>query len=123
MENQNRGDAMFSVSIHFGPSHMCWTLLFKTEEAAAKVLASYTGADGWLTGTDDFGQTYAIACHAIHGVLLEDMEAVEAAQIHRSLAAARARAKLNIQAKSDPTLRQAAQGPGVLSPMGGRFNG
>jgi hypothetical protein len=117
---------MYSLTIHFGPNAIQWQFLFKTEEKAGVVYNTYVDAkanmaDAMLIGTDDFGQAFAIPTSEISGILLEDINAMEEARIERSLADARASAKLQGRARTDPTIRAAQQGAPVLTPMGGGF--
>lgn len=123
---------MFSLTIHFGPSSMAWALLFKEEEKAGVVYNAYMDFkmnakapdwSGMLIGSDDFGQSFAIPMEEIRGMMLEDLELVEEARIFRALANARADVKARQRAMTDPVIRQGQQGPAVLQPMGGRFNG
>jgi len=123
---------MYSLTINFGPSGSAWALLFKTEEKAGEAYNAYVGnimSGGTelnvLIGSDDFGQTYAIPVSQIHGVMLEDLDLIEAARIQRSLAEERVKIKFVAAAKSDPLIGPASRGqvPGVLTPMGGGFRG
>ena len=117
---------MYSLSIHFGPHAMVWALLFKEEAKAGEVFNAYTdfrvnGAEhGVLMGHDDFGQTFAVPFDEIRGIMIEDLDLIEEARILRSLANARGEVKARQRAATDPTIRQASQGPSVLAP---RFNG
>ena len=122
---------MFNLSISFGPTGTVWALLFKTEEKAGEAYNAYmdykmSGAtNGVLIGSDDFGQSYAIPFNEIRGVLLEDLEQIEAARIQRALVDERCKARFMAAAKTDPVIRQAMQGGGapILTPMGGGFRG
>jgi hypothetical protein len=115
---------MHSLTIHFGPNAMVWSLLFKDEEKASTIYNAYmdsrmNAADkATLLGADDFGQAFAIPMEQINGILLEDLELTEEARIQRSLADARASAKLQMRARTDSTIRQAQSGAPVLTPMG-----
>jgi hypothetical protein len=114
---------MYSLSIHFGPNAMVWAFLFKNKELASDF---YNGAikaideDWFLKIEDDFGQQCFFKKGQISGALLEDLDLVEEARILRSLANARGEVKARQRATTDPTIRQAQQGPSVLQP---RFNG
>jgi len=111
---------MYSLTIHFGPHAMCWQFLFKDgSKAKAAFCAVQTGSEQSCFD-DDFGQSVDFRGKAVHGVLLEDLDLVEEAQIQRSLVTARAQAKLNSRASQDPTLRaaQAMRGPAMIQPMG-----
>jgi len=110
---------MYSLTIHFGPSAMVWQFLFKEKAAAENAYGAAT-VNGYFRIDDDFGQTGYFESSARHGVLLEDLDLVEEAQIQRSLVNARAQAKLNSRASQDPTLRaaQAMRGPAMIQPMG-----
>jgi len=113
---------MYSLSIHFGPNAMVWALLFKEEEKAEKIFGAYvdfkatSAVDGIFLGADDFGQTFAIPFSEISGIMAEDLDLVEEARILRSLANARGEVKARTRAMSDPVLRGAQQGPGVITP-------
>ena len=117
---------MYSLTIHFGPSAMVWQFLFKEEKKPGEAYNAFVttqvegGKGGVLIGSDDFGQSYAIPFNEISGMLIEDLDLVEEAQIQRSLVNARAQAKLNSRASQDPTLRaaQAMRGPAMIQPMG-----
>jgi hypothetical protein len=119
---------MYSLSIHFGPASLVWALLFKEEEKAGVVYNAYVDAkmsgaqETVLLGADDFGQSFAIPCNEISGILLEDLDQIEEARIQRSLADERCKAKFMVRAKSDPVIRQAMGqgGPSVLTPFPGR---
>jgi hypothetical protein len=116
---------MYSLTIHFGPNAMSWALLFKDKERAFSYYSAYETAKGRnLPGRyileDDFGQHLSLELNSVHGILLEDLDLVEEARILRSLANARGEVKARQRAATDPTIRQAQQGPSVLQP---RFNG
>lgn len=117
---------MHSATICFGPAATTWVLLFKEEAGAAKIYDAYIEArrlniTGPLIGSDDFGQAFAIHMEQISGILIDDMDLSQQAYIERGLHNARAQAKAQQRAASDPTLRAAAmtQGPAALSPFGG----
>lgn len=127
---------MHSLTICFGPTGTIWTLLFKTEEKAAELYSSYLsckavgdGARGTLlASTDDFGQAFAVDLDLINGVMLENMDESQMAQIERGLHQARTQAKAETRAMSDEVIKGAMRakqmGPAVMSPVpGGRFNG
>lgn len=123
---------MYSLSIHFGPSPVPAQLLFKNEENAGSIYNNYVSfmtnnaSGGILIGSDDYGQTFAIAFKDIHAVILEDMDLGEESRIQRGLSQARGQANANKRAQSDPVIMaaQRGQGPSVLTPFGnGRFNG
>jgi hypothetical protein len=125
---KNKDDAMYSLTIHFGPNAVCWALLFKDEEKAGQTYNAFVDArrapaeKTVLIGSDDFGQSFAIPADEISGVLLEDLEQVEAARIQRSLAEERCKVKLMEAARSDPVIGAAIRqqrGAPVLTPMGG----
>lgn len=121
---RNKGEKMYSLTIHFGPNAVCWQFLFKEKgsaaDAFAKAMKAVDGSEGSIRFEDDFGQTAIIESEEFHGALLEDLDLVEEAQIQRSLVNARAQAKLNSRASQDPTLRaaQAMRGPAMIQPMG-----
>jgi len=117
---------MYSLTIHFGPNAIQWQFLFKEKEKAMQYhldISKALGRDlpGQLILEDDFGQNTTIQLTGVHGILLEDINAMEEARIERSLADARASAKLQGRARTDPTIRAAQQGAPVLTPMGGGF--
>jgi hypothetical protein len=116
---------MYSLTIHFGPNAMVWSLLFKEKERAESIFKNLsdsvqkqTPLGGLLA--DDFGQEAYIETKSIHGVMLEDLDLTEEARIQRSLMNARGEVKARQRASTDPIIRTAAQGPSVLQP---RFNG
>ena len=118
---------MYSLTIHFGPNAVSWALLFKEEEKAGVAYNAYVAnkmngiESDMLIGCDDFGQSYAIQFNDIHGMLLEDLDLVEAARIQRSLAEERCKVKLMAAARSDPVIGPAMRGAQtpVLTPIGG----
>jgi hypothetical protein len=119
---------MFSLSISFGPTGTVWAFLFKEEKDAGEVYNAYMdfkgsrAEGGVLIGHDDYGQTFSFPFEEIRGVLLEDLEQIEAARIQRALIDEHVKAKFIAAAKSDPVIMAAArgQGPGVITPMGNR---
>lgn len=124
---------MHSLTICFGPTGTTWTLLFKEEEKAAALYNNYVRAANnvdraMLVGSDDFGQAFAINIDLVNGIMLEDMDLSQMAQVERGLHQAKAQAKAQERAMADPvilqSLRRQQQGPAVMSPVpGGRFNG
>lgn len=113
---------MYSLTIHFGPNAMVWALLFKEEEKAGAIYNSYMDFQvseaeyGMLIGADDFGQSFAIPMNQINGIMLENMDLVMEARIHRSLDNARGEIKAKQRAMTDPVIRAAQNGPGVIAP-------
>ena len=113
---------MYSLTIHFGPNAMVWALLFKEEAKAKSVYNAYMdfkmseATEGMLIGADDFGQAFAIPMDQINGIMLEDLDLVEEARILRSLANARGEVKVRQRAATDPVIRAAQNGPGVIAP-------
>lgn len=115
---------MYSLTINFGATGTAWAFLFKEKDEAHKQFdtAMLLHRDGKsFAVTDDFGQYGSMS--NINGVVLEDLEQVEAARIYRSLAEERLKVKLMEAARADPTIRAAMnqQRPPVLTPMGGGF--
>lgn len=114
-----KGRKMYSLTIHFGPNAMVWSFLFKEEKTAkaARNLATCNPSNAThFSIADDFGQTADFAYFAIHGVMLEDMDAVMEARIFRSLDNARGEIKAKQRAATDPVIRSAQQGPSVIAP-------
>ena len=111
---------MYSLTICFGPTGTTWAFLFKEKAPAEAVRDGIAGET--VVVTDDFGQHATIKADAIHGMCLEDLDAIEAGRIQRSLAEERVKVKLMTAAKADPVIaaaiRQQQQTP-VLTPMGG----
>lgn len=124
MALRNKGRKMYSLTIHFGPSAMVWSFLFKEKEAANVALqeADVAICEGnFFRIEDDYGQIGVFGMGKACGCLLEDMDLVEEARIYRSLANARGEVKARQRAATDPVIRQAQNaGPSVLQP---RFNG
>lgn len=117
---------MYSLTIHFGPNAICWAFLFKDKEkadACFSLASANATADSPAAITDDFGQKAIFTAGSISGLLIEDLDLVEAARIQRSLAEERCKVKLMIAAKADPVIGEAIrrQGAPVLTPMGGGF--
>ena len=115
---------MYSLTIHFGPNAMTWAFLFKekdhAQEARIHAIDMITGGDTFYI-EDDFGQQASFGSEVVHGVLLEDLDLVEAARIQRSLAEERCKVKLMNAARTDPVIGPAIRGGGapVLTPLGG----
>lgn len=113
---------MYSLTIHFGPNAMVWSLLFKEEEKAAAIFNAYMNFEisentkGMLIGSDDFGQSFAMPIDQVAGMMIEDMEQVMEARIFRSLDNARGEIKAKQRAATDPVIRSAQQGPSVIAP-------
>ena len=114
---------MFSLTINFGPTGTAWAFLFKDKEKADEAYALMCSVPCMVESlVDDFGQKAVFKNSEVHGIVLEDLEQVEAARIYRSLAEERIKVKLMAAAKSDPLIAEAmrrAQGAPVLTPMGG----
>ena len=110
---------MYSLSIHFGPNAMVWVFIFKEKEKAE---LAFKGVDvaiceqQYFRVEDDFGQIAVFGQGDAKGAMLEDLDLVEEARILRSLANARGEVKARQRALSDPVLRGAQQGPGVITP-------
>ena len=113
---------MYSLTIHFGPNAMVWSFLFKEKiKAETAWKAAYQAVNDGVPGvaiTDDFGQSAII--NNVHGVMLEDMDLVMEARLYRSLENARGEIKAKQRASTDPVIRTAQQGPGVIAPNFGR---
>lgn len=111
---------MHSLTICFGPSNTVWNLLYKEGEKAALVYNDWlTQGGAVIAATDDFGQTIAFTREQVHGMLLEDLEQSQMAQVERGLHNARTQAKAQTRALADPSLAASmrAQGPAVHSPF------
>jgi hypothetical protein len=114
---------MHSLTICFGPTATVWTLLFKEEERAKAAHAAILNVDtNGITLVDDFGQYVSLRREQVHGVMLENMDLSQQAQIERGLHQARSQAKAQDKAMADPvisqSLRRQQQGPAVLAPGG-----
>jgi hypothetical protein len=111
---------MYSLTIHFGPSAMVRSLLFKEKEKADSAFntADCAIVDGNVAFRveDDFGQIAVFAAGAATGIMLEDTEQVMEARIFRSLDNARGEIKAKQRAATDPVIRSAQQGPSVIAP-------
>ena len=114
---------MHSLSIIVGPA--IWTLMFKTEEAAATAYDALHPEHDSTTATaeDDFGQAVALRRASIHGLMFEDLDASKEAVVERMIHNAKVQAEAQQKASRDSSLRHAAQGPAVLSPGMQRWNG
>jgi hypothetical protein len=112
---------MYSLTIHFGPNAMVWSFLFKDKERAEAAFEKTRSGDTSIVHVfeDDFGQKSTIAGD-IHGSMLEDMDLVMEARIYRSLENTRGEIKAKQRASTDPVIRTAQQGPGVIAPNFGR---
>jgi hypothetical protein len=113
---------MYSLSIHFGPSQMCWAFLFKDKDRAEQAFRTaasleIAGQSSAFQIADDFGQNGMFNYSGVHGILLEDMDVSQEAAIQRGLHQARGQAKAQSRAGSDTTLRtlSAGRGPAILS--------
>lgn len=119
---------MYSLTICFGPVATTWAFLFKEKEYAFEAfnLANHARDHNVTVSlADDFGQTATVPGQ-VHGICLEDLDAIEAGRIQRSLAEERVKVKLMAAAKADPVIsaaiRQQHSAP-VITPMGGGFRG
>jgi hypothetical protein len=115
---------MYNLTIHFGPSAVAWSFLFKNKERADSIFRNVMDAMdkkinlGGLIA-DDYGQSAYLATEAISGVLLEDTELGTEARILRGLDQARGQARATKRASTDPELQAAmrGQGPSVITPF------
>ncbi len=115
---------MYSLTIHFGPNAIMWQFLFKDKEKAYESFMRASQQVDKATHfsiADDFGQEGTFGYASVHGVLIEDIDLMEEARILRSLADARASAKLQSRARTDSVIRAAQTGAPVLTPIGGGF--
>jgi hypothetical protein len=114
---------MFSLTIVFGPSGSAVALLFKDEERVKAVLQPPGMAMGlptaWFETEDDFGQSVRIKTDAIHGMCVEDLSKNGDAQAERMVCQARAQAKAQNIANSDPGLRLMQTAGGMPAPLRG----
>lgn len=110
---------MYSLTIHFGPNALQWQFLFKEKERLESYLTIFEMKVAFIDIADDFGQKANIRMDTVHGWLVEDIDLMEEARIQRSLADARAQAKLQQRARTDTVIRSAQTGAPVLTPMGG----
>jgi hypothetical protein len=121
--HKNKGEKMYSLTIHFGPNAMVWAFLFKEKPNYESLKSEMHSGPACFSVTDDFGQNGYFRSKEVHGMLLEDLDLVETARIQRSLAEERCKVKLMNAARSDPVISEAIrkqqQGPAVLTPMGG----
>ena len=119
---------MFSLTIAFGETPAMWRLLFKTEEAAQEAVStlqlfSLTNQhpENVTSVADDFGQRCVLMCKGIQGWMLEDLDLSKQAGVEMMLHNARTQAQAQAQARQEPALRSAGQGPSVFVPgMNGR---
>ncbi len=109
---------MYSLTIAFGETPAMWRLLFKTPEAGQAAHLKSVGIDNFVNITDDFGQTCSLRADAIKGVMLEDLDQSRLAGVEMMLHNARTQAQAQTQARSEPALRSAGQGPSVFVPQG-----
>lgn len=109
---------MFSLAISFGPQGMVWSLLFKDEARARAALQTIElGTDAAILHVvDDFGQEVSIMHRSYHGALIQDLDQMIESRIQHSLNDAKAQARFNQRAKTDPEIRALQNGPAVLSP-------
>jgi hypothetical protein len=114
---------MYSLTIAFGDTPAMWRLLFKTEEAAHTAWTKAADPENkGFNVTDDFGQTCSVKNRV--GLMLEDLDQSKLAGVEMMLHNARTQAQAQVQARSEPALRNAAQqGPSVFVPgMNGRMS-
>jgi hypothetical protein len=111
---------MYSLTIHFGPNTLQWQFLFKEKNTVDTYLKIFEMGVAFVDIVDDFGQKSNIRMDQVHGWLLEDMDLVMEARIYRSLENARGEIKAKQRASTDPVIRTAQQGPGVIAPNFGR---
>jgi hypothetical protein len=113
---------MFSLTIAFGETPTMWRLLFKTEEVAnSAVNALSTAAGNNMSASviiDDFGQRCTILAIGLKGWILEDLDQSRLAGVEMMLHNARTQAQAQVQARQEPALRSAGQGPSVFVPQG-----
>jgi hypothetical protein len=123
---------MYSLTIAFGETPAMWRLLFKTEEAAQKAVATLEQIiqnphpENVAEMMDDFGQLCAIKWNGILGWMLEDLDQSKQAgvemQIHNWKMQAEAQTKGAAMAELRP-LRGGGQSPAVFVPgMNGRMS-
>jgi hypothetical protein len=110
---------MFSLTIAFGETPAMWRLLFKTEENLNEATAHLTFAEqiGCVLA-DDFGQKCVLRSSDIKGWMLEDLDQSRLAGVEMMLHNMRTQAQAQAQARSEPALRNAGQGPSVFVPQG-----
>lgn len=109
---------MFSLTIAFGETPAMWRLLFKTEEAALNSFTALKYDDtSDATITDDFGQTVFLNRRA-SALMLEDLDQSRLAGVEMMLHNARTQSQAQVQARQEPALRTAGQGPSVFVPQG-----
>ena len=107
---------MYSLTIHFGPNAMVWSFMFKEKPNFESLKSEMHSGASCFNITDDFGQNGYFRCKEVHGMMLEDLDLVEEARILRSLANARSEVKARQRAATDPVIRAAQNGPGVIAP-------
>jgi hypothetical protein len=119
MGNPTRKTIMFSLTIAFGETPAMWRLLFKTEEAAQKsYLALRNNQNTDIGLLDDFGQRCFVKPASLIAIMLEDLDQSRLAGVEMMLHNARTQAQAQTQARSEPALRSAGQGPSVFVPQG-----
>lgn len=113
---------MHSLTVIFGPASL--RFLFKSKEKADTFRAfrsDHPAQD--LIIDDDFGQHAEIKALSIHGIIVEDMDQARLAGVEMTLHNTRIHALATQRAQSDPALRAAHRGPGVISPVPGMNGG
>jgi len=110
---------MFSLTIAFGETPAMWRLSFKTAERAEAAWNVAIGVGEVAIIEDDFGQRCCVLTKDILGTMLEDLEQSRLAGVEMMLHNARTQALAQTQARQEPTLRNAGQGPSVFVPNGG----
>ena len=113
---------MFRLTIAFGETPAMWRLLFKTEDRANQAWLRMKGTiNSELDLEDDFGQHCCIMLNYFRGAMLEDLDQSKQAGVEMMLHNARTQAQAQAQARQEPALRSAGQGPSVFVPgMNGR---
>jgi hypothetical protein len=108
---------MYSLSVIVGP--VVWSFMFKTEEAAHKVVKQLIIIKDNPTGRsrsgfmDDFGQEACLEQNEIKGWMLEDLDQSKLAHIERALFNSLVHNEALKRAQSDPRFRA----PSVVTPM------
>jgi hypothetical protein len=118
---------MYSLTVCFGPANTLWTFLFKEADKPNAIKEAYRKGvepedNHAIIVEDDFGRSAIFDCRGMSGVVIEEMELAQLADVERGLHQARTQAKANTRAMGDEVLKSAArlqnQGPAVLQPGG-----
>jgi len=115
---------LFNVTVMFGPRATPLTLTYRNLLDAQRVSDRFEDAvrdeDKLFEVEDDFGQRARLTFPFI-ACVVEDLDAGVEAAVERAIVQTRAQAKAQIAVRSDPTIRAASIGSGLMPGNGQRL--